>query len=125
MDTFWRVMVGKQGSLVPYSLQQEIFGINYGFFHDLSSYSDKWEDFKEPVKEKAREIFPEKSKVAVGLLAGQLWNFSKAMQEGDIILTSDPSDYNNSGIIYRVGRIEGDYLYEPGAEHFIHQRKIN
>jgi len=68
------------------------------------------------IRERLIELWPNTSPQSAGRAASQIWKFYAKMQEGDLV-------YAAKGLQIRgVGRITGEYRYDPDAPHFKHRR---
>lgn len=118
MKKYYRIMLGKGGSMAETCYRDGYIGADFEINQDLSNeLPDDWRVFNRkfiPVFISAR---PDKKKVAAGLACGMLWTICKGLEVDDIVLSP-----NGSGE-YLVGRIKGGYYYVEGAE-FQHRRKV-
>ena len=118
MKKYYRIMLGKGGSMAETCYRDGYIGADFEINQDLSNeLPDDWRVFNRkfiPVFISAR---PDKKKVAAGLACGMLWTICKGLEVDDIVLSP-----NGSGE-YLVGRIKGGYYYVKGAE-FQHRRKV-
>jgi restriction system protein len=73
---------------------------------DLTGLSDDREAFKS----RLRESFPDRSEAWIANAAGQLLRFRHVMQLGELVVYSRKADRT-----INIGRIVGDYAYEPGV----------
>jgi restriction system protein len=76
---------------------------------DAGDLSDLPED-RDRFKARLRESFPAKSEAWVANAAGQLLRFRHVMQVDDLVVYSRKADRT-----INIGRIAGDYAYEPGV----------
>jgi len=67
-------------------------------------------DDREAFKARLRESFPDRSEAWVANAAGQLLRFRHVMEVGELIVYSRKADRT-----INIGRIAGDYAYEPGV----------
>lgn len=73
---------------------------------DLSDLPDDRDAFKA----RLRQSFPDRSEAWIANAAGQLLRFRHVMQVGELVVYSRKADRT-----INIGRIAGDYAYEPGA----------
>jgi len=73
---------------------------------------------KERVRELIGDTCPDKSPQVIGRETQQLFNFAAVLEEGDIVLAADGQT------IIGVGRIAGNYLYDPSSD-FPHRRPVD
>jgi restriction system protein len=66
-------------------------------------------DDRDAFKQRLRASFPGKSEAWVANAAGQLLRFRHVMQVGELVVYSRKADRT-----INIGRIEGEYAYEPG-----------
>lgn len=76
---------------------------------DAGDLTDLPED-REAFKSRLRESFPDRSAAWVANAAGQLLRFRHVMQAGELVVYSRKADRT-----INIGRIAGDYAYEPSV----------
>lgn len=76
---------------------------------DAGDLMDLAED-RDRFKARLRESFPDRSEAWVANAAGQLLRFRHVMQVGELVVYSRKADRT-----INIGRISGDYTYEPGV----------
>ena len=89
-------------------VEEEWIGIGWVDAGDLTQLPDDREVFKS----RLREAYPEKSEGWIPNAGGQLLRFRHVMKEGDLVVYSRESDRT-----INVGRIEGDYSYDPARSN--------
>lgn len=96
-------------------LKSKVIAIGWRKMGDLG----KLEPSREAYKEHYAEVFPEAKKGSIPTSAGMLFRLANELQIGDyVIYPSKPDRRVNIGIV------EGDYSYQLGADHYVHQRKV-
>jgi restriction system protein len=76
---------------------------------DAGDLTDLPED-REAFKSRLRESFPDRSEAWIANAAGQLLRFRHVMQVGELVVYSRKSDRT-----INIGRIAGEYAYEPSV----------
>ena len=115
---WWRAVIKLGGVDVDQAFQEGIIGITYPVEQDTSGFSPTWKIFREEGNGAATRAFPEKGKVGIGVILGQIWTLSQEMEIGDPVLANDGQQR------YRVGTITGEYQYRPG-HRLPHQRAVS
>lgn len=116
---YWKVMLGGKSAHAAECREMGFVGTDFDVHEDLSGkLPDRMRDFSKEWVPHFLEIHPEKSKVAAGLCAGQLWTVSRGLAIGDILLS--PS--GKSGELL-AGEVQGDYYYDP-AGPLPHRRPV-
>jgi len=93
------------------------FGLNIDLTQDLKQIQD-WKTFNKKFIPEYLNAHPGKSKITAGLSCGFLWNISKGMPVGTIVLSPKGNGE------YAICEIEGEYEYTPSAI-LPHRRKVN
>ena len=123
--SYYRVILGQKHKHAKECYEGEFIGVQYfigahydGIKFDLSSepYED-WADFNAKYRAMFLENHSDKTKIAAGLASGVLWNLSKGIKKGDIVLCPSGEDE------YWFGEVISDYLFQEGS-FFPHQRKV-
>lgn len=96
------VRAGRNGEEEDYALTNNIAIIG---FHDVPTL-EALKDYDEVFKQ-VSEVYPGRKPLAVGKLAGQLWAFALAMQEGDIVVL--PRKLTSQ---IAIGQVTGPYRYD-------------
>ncbi len=87
---------------------------------DLISPLDKLKADREAFKAAVASAYPEKKAGAIPNNAGQLFRFAHDMNKGDLVVYPSKRDRQ-----VHVGRIEGEYYYDPkGASGYPHRRPV-
>jgi 5-methylcytosine-specific restriction protein B len=75
------------------------------------------ETFKEQLKQRLSQKYPDKDPGAVGRNAQQLAHFCQSIQAGDYVIAADGQD------VLGIGRVTGEYQFHEG-ERFPHRRRV-
>jgi restriction system protein len=117
MKNYYRLMLGKGSIYFEESFAGNFIGADFGITQDLSqSLPEEWRTFNKKFIPVWLQNHPGRSRIAAGLACGSLWTVSKGINIGDIVLCPDGDGR------YRIGRINGDYYYQPGASFHIDAR---
>jgi len=118
MKNYYRIMLWRKGLYTKQALAGNFIGADLKIKFDLSGkLSDNWREFNKALIPIYLENNPEKTKVAAGLVCGNLWTLCKGINIGDIVLI-----HNDKGG-YIVGEVTSDYHYKPD-EILPHRRKV-
>ncbi len=106
---YYRVMAGR-GSMYAEQCRAEGFiGADFGIDDSLDGkLTEELRDFNKAMIPIFLRNRPDKTKIAAGLACGALWNVSKGIQIGDMILSPDGTGS------YMVGDVTGAYHHAPG-----------
>jgi len=111
-------MLGAKSIHADECYKGNFIGAGFGIEQDLSKQlPDNWREFNLKFIPVWLEKFPGKSKVSAGLSCGALWNISKGLNRGDIVICP-----NGTGGYY-VGEIISDYYYQPNTA-LQHRRQV-
>jgi len=106
--SFYRIMLGPGSTHAEECFDGGFIGGDWGINQDLSEdLVDNWRDFNKKFRPVFLAAHPEKTKIAAGLACGMLWTICKGLSTDDVVLCPDGQGS------YRIGRISGDYFYEP------------
>ncbi len=107
---YWRVgtRLGGVDSRWDIMMENSCIAVGWDKVGNLSNFEYKRDD-KEKIRAKIEEKYPE-SPQQVGRSTQQLFNFVAAIQEEDLVIPSDGEK------ILGLGRINGDYFYEPNSD---------
>jgi restriction system protein len=111
---FWLVRAGRHGEQEQAALEHNVTTIGWNDLPDLSNIMDR-----ESLKQLYSKVLPQESPAAASNRIGQIWNFLKAMQKGDLVSLPLKSQ---SAIA--IGRIEGDYKYQELSPVIRHTRPV-
>jgi restriction system protein len=113
--TLWVVKGGRSGERESRFLEQAAIGIGWEDLPDLSTFATR-----DALKDAYRAVYSGESEVKVGLQSGQLWAFSRTMQEGELVVVP----LKTQGQI-AIGRIAGPYRHRTdlGAD-MVHTRPV-
>lgn len=111
-------MLGKGSKYAQDCFNGNFIGADYGIDQDLKDkLPDDWRVFNKEFIPVFLKIYPEKTKISAGLACGALWNISKGIKIGDIVLCPDGQG------TYHIGEVSGDYQFHPG-EMLPHRRPV-
>lgn len=113
--TLWVVKGGRMGEREDRFLERSLIGIGWEDVPDLDQFSTR-----DALKDVYRGAYPGESEVKVGLQTGQLWAFSHAMKDGDLVVVP----LKTRGQI-AIGRVSGPYRHatDLGAD-MLHVRPV-
>lgn len=118
MKKYYRVMCGQKSAYLDVFVDGNCIGVHYGIDQDLTNQlPEDWREFNRKFRPVFLKNNPGKSKIAAGLACGAIHTVSKAIEEGDIVITPDCSGD------YLVGEVIGDYEYHPEVR-LPHQRPV-
>jgi len=101
----WLVRAGRNAQILDDFLDRGVVAIGWSKLGDLRSYQNK-----ESLSEAVQHGWPNKGPGYKAIVTGQLYRFVHEIAKGDQILTYDPQQR-----VYHVGRVDGDYEYNPEA----------
>lgn len=88
--------------------------VDAGDLTDMPNDRDAFKDY-------LRTRYPDKSDAQLANTAGQLLRFRHIMQQGELVVYPQKSDHT-----INIGKIVGDYAYEPHAwERYPHRRQVD
>lgn len=97
-------------------IEEGVIAIGWVDAGDLTQLENDREEFKEHL----RFHYPDKSENWVANAAGQLLRFRHVMQEGELVVYPQKSDHT-----INIGRITGEYRYEPQvSDRYPHRRTV-
>jgi 5-methylcytosine-specific restriction protein B len=108
---YWRVgtKLGGVDSRWDIMKKSNCVAVGWDKVGDLSNIEYKKDD-KEKIRAEITKKYPDEIPQQIGRSTQQLFNFASAIQEGDLVIPSDGEK------ILGLGRINGDYLYEPNSD---------
>ena len=111
----WVVRAGEGGRQVPAFLAQSAIAIGFGERSDISTRD------RDSIMADLKETNPKLSRRALGQNANALYRFARVLQEGDIVLTPEPSSKS-----FLFGEITGGYKYvsTPVIADYTAQRAV-
>lgn len=119
MRSYYRLMLGKQSAYAKECFDGGYIGVDFlGDINLPPDLPEHWRDFNRIYIPEYLQKWPEKSKIGAGLACACLWQVSKGMQSGDILLCPDGQG------AYRVAEISGPYSFMPQT-NLPHRRKVN
>jgi restriction system protein len=105
--TIWGIHAGRTGDAESLFLKRNVIAIGWDKVGDLNAIAGDREAFKA----KVAEAYPGKKPGAIPNNAGQLYRFVHEMAAGDLVIYPSRLDRR-----LHVGRVEGDYRYDPSSE---------
>ncbi len=111
MKRYYRVMLGKRSVHAQECFAGGFIGSGFGNVQrDLSGeFPEDWRAFNQKFIPELEVMWPDKSRIGLGLWCGATWTICKGVSTGDVILSPDGQGS------YRVGEVTGDYVYAPGG----------
>ena len=119
LHRYWRVGTKDGATNVSHwqmMQERDCIAIGWNKLGDLSWVTSK-RDMLDELKDKFGTNYPDKTPASVGRSCSQIAQFIDVIAEGDIVLAA------NGNTILGIGRVIGQYRYEPDVE-FPHQRPI-
>lgn len=110
----WGIHGGHTGDADSLFLKKNCVAIGWHAVGDLS----KLRADREAFKQKVAETYPGKKPGAIPNNAGQLFRFVHRLAKGDLVVY--PSKHDRQ---VHIGRIEGDYVYDPTDENTYPNRR--
>ncbi|HGM7333812.1 TPA: restriction endonuclease [Stenotrophomonas maltophilia] len=115
-DTVWGIHAGRTGDADLLFLKQNYIAIGWDRMGDLSTLAAERESFKLRLV----QAYPSTKKGGIATVAGVPYRFLHEMKVGDLVVYPSKQDK-----YVHVGRIEGDYKYDPNGEKgYPHRRKV-
>jgi restriction system protein len=110
MKSYYRVMLGRKSVYAEDCLAGGFIGSGFGDIErDIGAeLNDDFRAFNQKFIPELQAMWPEKSKIGLGLWCGFTWTICRGIRTGDIVLCPD------GGGSYRVGEVVGDYQYAAG-----------
>lgn len=90
-------------------LARGVVAIGWPALGDLSRFTSREEICEEIIEERLRRHLTI-SRQSAGAQAGNLFRFSRELLVGDLVITYDPAPTRR---LYAVGKIAGEYTYDP------------
>ncbi len=111
MKSYYRVMLGRKSVHAEDCLSGGFIGSGFGDIErDISAeLTDDFRAFNQHFMPELQAMWPEKSKIGLGLWCGFTWTICRGIAKGDIVLCPDGAGS------YRVGEVVGDYTYAPNG----------
>ena len=110
----WGIHGGRTGDADALFLKKNCVAIGWHEVGDLSQLTADREAFKQRVA----ETYPGKKPGVIPNYAGQLFRFAHRIAKGDLVVYPSKRDRQ-----VHIGRIEGDYLYDPADENSYPNRR--
>jgi restriction system protein len=119
MKRYYRVMLGKKSAHAAECFAGGYIGSGFGNIkRDVGrELTEEFRGFSQKFIPEMQKIWPDKSKIALGLWCGFAWTICKGIQPGDIVICPDGSG------VYHVGEVTGEYFYTPD-EDLPHRRPV-
>ncbi len=116
----WVIHAGSSGEADPLFHERNVVAVGWAMLEELRQLEPTRDAFKAAVG----HVHPGIKLGALPIIAGQLYRFVHEMQPGDIVLYPP-----KGGQSVTIGRIEGDYQYDPNASTpsghvYPHQRPV-
>jgi len=110
MKSYYRVMLGKKSMHADDGFAGGFIGSGFGSIQrDIGDeLTDEVRAFNQHFIPELQAMWPEKSKIGLGLWCGSAWTICRGIRAGDIVLCPDGTGS------YRVGEVVGGYKYAPG-----------
>lgn len=110
MKSYYRVMLGRKSVYAEDCLAGGFIGSGFGDIErDIGAeLTDDFRSFNQKFIPELQAMWPEKSKIGLGLWCGFTWTICRGIRTGDIVLCPDGAGS------YRVGEVVGDYQYAAG-----------
>lgn len=110
MKSYYRVMLGRKSVYAEDCLAGGFIGSGFGDIErDIGAeLTDDFRSFNQHFIPELQAMWPEKSKIGLGLWCGFTWTICRGIRTGDIVLCPDGAGS------YRVGEVVGDYQYAAG-----------
>lgn len=115
-EALWGIHAGRTGDADALFLQRNCIAIGWDAMGDLSKLSADREAFKL----RYVESYPKAKPGAIATVSGVPYRFLHEMKQGDLVAYPSKQDKH-----IHIGRIEGDYRYEPAGEKgYPHRRSV-
>lgn len=107
MKRYYRIMLGKKSAHAAECFAGGYIGSGFGGIkRDVAQeLTDDFRAFSQKFIPEMQKIYPDKSKIALGLWSGFAWTICKGVRIGDLVLCPDGSGS------YRIGEVTGEYYY--------------
>ncbi|WP_369914390.1 restriction endonuclease [Xanthomonas sp. NCPPB 3005] len=115
-DTVWGIHAGRTGDADLLFLKQNCIAIGWEAMGDLSTLAAERDAFKQ----RYVQAYPNAKKGGIATVSGVPYRFLHEMKVGDLVAYPSKQDK-----YIHIGRIEGEYRYEPAGEKtYPHRRKV-
>ncbi|MHC6592746.1 endonuclease NucS domain-containing protein [Arthrobacter sp. C152] len=119
MTAAWVVRQGRGGQFADEMIRSGYLGVDFIGDYDIRSHLGVGaEVFRAAMNDIYQEMYPEKTRVSVGLAMGNLWAASEGIADGDVVLAPKPDR------TYQYGVVTGGYEYHPGTD-LPHRRPVD
>ncbi len=96
-------------------LKDRVIAIGWGAMGDLRAIDQSRDTFKS----RYSAVFSDAKKGSIATSAGMLYRFVHEVEINDYVIYPSKSDRR-----INIGIIQGDYVYKPEADQYVHQRKV-
>lgn len=119
MKRYYRIMLGKKSAHAAECFAGGYIGSGFGGIkRDVTQeLTDDFRAFSQRFIPEMQKIYPDKSKIALGLWSGFAWTICKGVRIGDLVLCPDGSGS------YKVGEVTGEYYYSADGD-LPHRRPV-
>jgi restriction system protein len=119
MTTAWVVRQGRGGQFADEMIRNGYLGVDFIGDYDIRPHlGEGAEVFRGAMNSVYQEMYPDKTRVSVGLAMGNLWAASEGIADGDLVLAPKPDR------TYQYGVVTGGYEYHPGMD-LPHRRPVD
>ncbi|NSX37184.1 DUF91 domain-containing protein [Pseudarthrobacter oxydans] len=119
MTTAWVVRQGRGAQFANEMVQAGYLGVDFIGDYDIRPHLGAGaEVFRGAMNSVYQDMYPEKTRVSVGLAMGNLWAASEGIADGDLVLAPKPDR------TYEYGIVTGGYEYHPGTD-LPHRRPVD
>jgi restriction system protein len=113
-SNMWMVRAGEGGRLFDDFKDNSVVAISWKSVGDLSKVQSKNE-----VRQIVDRVYHDEKLGSRIVTSSQIARFRFDFKEGDNVITYDPESR-----IYQVGKIRGQYQYDPARKEYFHVRKV-
>lgn len=96
-------------------LKNRVVAIGWKAMGDLTAI----EQSRDAFKSRYSSVFPDAKKGSIATSAGMLYRFAHEVENNDYVVYPSKSDRR-----INIGTVVGDYVYNPEADRYVHQRKV-
>lgn len=119
MTTAWVVRQGRGGQFAEEMVRAGYIGVDFIGDYDIQPHLGGGAGgFRKAMNIVYQGMYPEKTRVSVGLAMGNLWAACEGIAEGDLVLAPKPDR------TYEFGLVTGQYEYHPGTD-LPHRRAVD
>ena len=110
----WLVRAGSHGEQEQGAMEHSVETIGWNEMPDISKINNK-----EQLKDVYLKLNPNTKKMRVVRVVGQIWDFAKEIEKGDLIALPLKSQ---SAIV--LGKVQGDYEFNELTPNIKHIRRV-